>query len=435
MQTLEPEPVRVDRGDALLAEPTASPPRRAVRIETLLRGTIAAAMLGAAGIHFGMMGEHAGVSWSHGVFFATVAWLQVALAVLVLLRPVRLVALGGVLLNLAVLGVWIVSRTAGISIGGDGTPEQWGTVDAVCAAFEIVAVLACIGLLVRGFAQRPLSSGVGAASIAFVGLAVVVLTALVFSPALLDDAGDGVSADGHNHGAGGEAAPAADHHAAAPVDDRGLGMLGNGHHEEIGPEKPLTVEERTLLSHQIAITQSVAQRYPTVAAAEAAGYRRAGPYSPGLGAHYIKPSIEGLNADGVVDDKDAASPLSIIYDGTTPDSRVAGFMYYAASEADPQGFAGPNDIWHYHTNVCLKGMDTPLGADTSVSKKLCDSIGGTLMEKTAYMVHVWSVPGWESQQGLFGEVNPALTCPDGSYRQWPRREWVDHLLNTCRSAA
>jgi len=70
-----------------------------------------------------------------------------------------------------------------------------------------------------------------------------------------------------------------------------------------------------------------------------------------------------------------------------------------------------------------------------VSKKLCNSIGGALMEKTAYMVHVWSVPGWESQQGLFGEVNPALACPDGSYRQWPREQWRNHLLNTCRSAA
>ena len=30
--------------------------------------------IASAGIHFGVMGEHAGVSWSHGLFFAVVAW-------------------------------------------------------------------------------------------------------------------------------------------------------------------------------------------------------------------------------------------------------------------------------------------------------------------------------------------------------------------------
>jgi hypothetical protein len=50
------------------------------------------------------------------------------------------------------------------------------------------------------------------------------------------------------------------------------------------------------------------------------------------------------------------------------------------------------------------------------------------------MVHVWSVPGWESSQGLFGEVNPALACPDGTYYQRPPREWAAHPLNSCKSA-
>jgi hypothetical protein len=46
-------------------------------------------------------------------------------------------------------------------------------------------------------------------------------------------------------------------------------------------------------------------------------------------------------------------------------------------------------------------------------------------------VHVWSVPGWESQQGLFGEVNPALSCADGTYYQLPQEQWIDHPLNVC----
>jgi hypothetical protein len=431
MQTLEPTPVLAD---AARIEPPAPARRpRATRAEVPLRWGTAVALLGAAGIHFGMMGEHAGVSWTHGLFFGATAWLQVALAVLVLVRPTRPVAVVGIVTNLAVLGVWVVSRTIGIAIGGDGTPEAWGTVDGVCAVFEALAVVGCAGLLVRSVARRPLSSGVGVAAIGFVGVVVVALTGLVFSPAVLGDSGSGTSADGHQHGGAG-AEPAAAHAHAAPVDDRGLSALSNGHHHVIGPEQPLTADERAQLSHQIAITADVARRYPTVASAEAAGYRRAGPFSPGLGAHYIKPSGPALNADGVVDDVDAASPMAIIYDGTTPDAKVAGFMYYSMSATPPAGFAGPNDVWHYHTNVCLKGLDTPLGSDAQVSARQCAAVGGQLMDQTAYMVHVWSVPGWESQQGLFGEVNPALSCPDGSYHLWPKDLWKDHLLNVCRSA-
>jgi hypothetical protein len=51
------------------------------------------------------------------------------------------------------------------------------------------------------------------------------------------------------------------------------------------------------------------------------------------------------------------------------------------------------------------------------------------------MVHVWSVPGWESGQGLFGEMNPALACPDGTYYQRPMKEWAAHPTNVCKSAA
>ena len=95
----------------------------------------------------------------------------------------------------------------------------------------------------------------------------------------------------------------------APIDDKGLSALSNGHHHVIGAEQPLDAATRAQLTHQIAVTQDVAKMYPTVAAAEAAGYHRAGPYSPGLGAHYIRPTGEGLNFDGVMDDSDLLSPL------------------------------------------------------------------------------------------------------------------------------
>jgi hypothetical protein len=68
------------------------PRRHATTFGTLLRWCIAGLLFGAAGIHFAMMGEHAGVSWTHGLFFAGVAWAQLALGAAILLRP-RLVVL------------------------------------------------------------------------------------------------------------------------------------------------------------------------------------------------------------------------------------------------------------------------------------------------------------------------------------------------------
>ena len=61
-------------------------------------------------------------------------------------------------------------------------------------------------------------------------------------------------------------------------------------------------------------------------------------------------------------------------------------------------------------------IDTPFGADTTVSKALCDTVpGGVLDKQTPYMLHVWVVPGYESPEGVFSHLNEAITCRDGSY--------------------
>jgi hypothetical protein len=221
--------------------------------------------------------------------------------------------------------------------------------------------------------------------------------------------------------------------------DKGLSLLTNGHHHAMGEEKPMTRAERTALARQVELTHATAKRLPTVAAALAAGYQRVGPYLPGIGAHFIQLGPANFNVDGVVDDADIANPLAIIYEGTDPDDQIAGFMYYSMAKEMPEGFAGDNDVWHYHEDLCLKytanAIDAPYGLDHSATKKQCEAVGGSLMKQTQWMVHVWSVPGWESRQGLFGEVNPALMCPDGTYYQYKPSQWRFHPLNACRSAA
>jgi len=130
----------------------------------------------------------------------------------------------------------------------------------------------------------------------------------------------------------------------------------------------------------------------------------------------------------------------LIFDGTAQDSKLAGFMYIAFGTAGvPEGFAGPNDIWHFHTNICIVtnpdgSVDTPLGADKeNVPKELCDSYGGFLLKNSGYMLHVWTVPGYESSRGVFNEVNPALACADGTYYTKPIEE-LGTSLSLCADA-
>jgi len=49
------------------------------------------------------------------------------------------------------------------------------------------------------------------------------------------------------------------------------------------------------------------------------------------------------------------------------------------------------------------------------------------------MLHVWTVPGYESPKGVFNEVNPALTCADGTYYTKPIEE-LGTSLSLCADA-
>jgi hypothetical protein len=244
-----------------------------------------------------------------------------------------------------------------------------------------------------------------------------------------DDAAPGVAATQASDGDQAEAAPTADGtHAhteadaatAAAVDDRGFAALENGEQHAHTFTQAVSPEDRVELGRQLALTREVALRYPTVKDAEAAGLHRAGPFSPGLGAHYIAYGNALGNADGVMSDEDINKPLAWIYDGTDPDSRVAG-LFYMTGKADAEGFAGPNDVWHLHHDICIKTgangvIDSPLGADHDATKEQCDAVGGNLIEQTQYLLHVWTVPGYESPEGVFSHLSSAVTCDDGTYK-------------------
>jgi hypothetical protein len=453
-EVLDHRPAAAAGLDPALDEHLAwEPAARQGGVSLLARTTLAAPMVGAAVVHFAMVPSHVDEWTAEGIAFAVVAWLQVALAIALWRRPARTLLAAGIVLNAAVIAAWAWTRTAGSPWGPHADHAEAATfVDIASVVLEGLFVVAALAVLARpqlGTRARGRRAGAAAAVVPVAILALT--TAAIASPSARDHAAEshgdhGSAAEGGGHAHDEGAMGAGDHHdGAMPAghdhpagDDKGLGMLVNGHHGEM-TYVPLDALTQARLDGQLAATREVAATYPTLADAIKGGYTRQGPYSPGLGIHYGR--YHNPNTDGVMDREDLLHPMTLIYDGTEPASKLAGFMYYSFAEKQPEGFAGPNDHWHYHTNTCIKpvpdGLDAPFGADRSVTSEQCEAIGGAFLEKTGWMVHVWSVPGYEVPQeegGVFAEHNAKLACPDGTYYVRPMEEWPDHPLNVCRSA-
>ncbi len=393
--------------------------------------TALASLSAAAGvIHLALVPSHWSDAVVVGAGFAMAGVFQLWIAARILTHPSRALFRAAIVVNFLLIGAWAVSRTFGLPFGSNaGHPETVGFIDLTTVGFEIAFIVATLAVLRRPRTGSRSSAGrVGLGVLLPIAVAALTIAALT-SPSAADHA-----ADSHGEGAAGG-------HAHGDVDDKGLSLIHNGQHAQIEPQ-PLDDATQAKLDAQLDITRAVALRYPTVADAEAGGFTRVGPYIPGIGAHYLKISGGGLNFDGSVSDDDLANPLTVVYDGTAPDSPVAGFMFYSQSPIEPEGFAGRNDVWHYHEALCLDmsgpTIEAPYGLDHAATPAQCEAAGGRIMESSQYMVHVWSVPGYEvtnEHGGMFGEVNPKLDCPDGTYYMLPVDEWAAHKYNVCKTEA
>ena len=110
---------------------------------------VAALSLLAAMIHIWVMPEHFEEWWGYGTFFLVAAFAQGLYAPGLLLWPNRVILLAGVAGNLAIVILWLVTRTSGIPLFGPhaGDIEEMGTLDLVCTLAE-VGIIAGLGVLV-----------------------------------------------------------------------------------------------------------------------------------------------------------------------------------------------------------------------------------------------------------------------------------------------
>lgn len=395
-----------------------------------LRWFLAALSVGAAFIHFAVSGEHYSLSWAHGSFFAVIAWLQLAWAVGVILRPTRRLLVAGVLLNAGIIGVWAMSRIWGVPVGPDAwTPETITLADVLSTGFEAGIVVFSLAVLVRpALASRRLRPALALPGVGVAALSVAVVSSMAVAPAFAGGSGNG----GHNHSAAAEGSAAHAGHGVigtnAPVGDTPCeksgppaseGQISNvGGHGHSGPLKWQEMDRATRdqLGQQLDIAHAVTLQYPTVADAEADGYHMVTPYVPCIGAHYIKISnmIHGF---------DPAKPSMLLYDGTNPDSKIVGLSYSVLGDPNkpPDGFAGPNDPWHKHDSnggLCLKGA-VVIGAENTSQAK-CEAMGGKKAPlHNLWMNHTWVADAWPSSWGLFSAENPDLGGKIGNINATP----------------
>ncbi len=133
----------------------------------------AALSLAAALIHLWVMPEHFEEWWGYGTFFLVSALPQVLYVPLLLRWPTRMILLPGVSGNLAIVLLYILTRTVGIPLFGPhaGEVEGVGFVD-VCATTSELGIVAVLGaVLLRGLSseRRRLVLLVGAVALVSVG--------------------------------------------------------------------------------------------------------------------------------------------------------------------------------------------------------------------------------------------------------------------------
>jgi len=228
---------------------------------------------------------------------------------------------------------------------------------------------------------------------------------------------DGTDGAAGGHDAGGHDAGAEAHGVAVPWEagespcekatkgqDPEESNTGEGHNHH-GPleQKAISAEDQAKLIEEQKLARSVITKYPTVADAEADGYKKSTDYIPCIGAHYTKISL--------VAKFDPAAPSELLFAGTKPDSEIIGLSYLIFHPGGmPDGFSGPNDVWHQHSSnggLCLNRDGVVVGGEQT-SPEECERRGGRKNAlKDIWMVHDWVAAGWDCSWGVF-----AAECPE-----------------------
>jgi hypothetical protein len=364
-----------------------------VRLPMLV--AIAALCSGAAGlIHAVAAGSHAADTTLVWLFTAA-ALAQVGWAGFIAVNPTSIGLVAGAVMNLALVGVWVLTRTTGLAmVDALAEPEVVGRQDlsaALLAGASAVCALAALRT-----SSRPARPGVLGA---LAGVAMVPMLIGMLQPSAHTHGGHvaGETAAGdHAHAAG-----AVDPHAAA--EDSHAAGADHAHEVAPAPTDPvlaalvadpvfnggdtsgLTVEQLTAAKELIVSTRSaIATGFTDEASVTAAGYR-----SIGDGRRAGVTYEHFINLAYIVDDHtlDPTRIESLVFEVTNGSKRLATAMYIlgpGSTMADVPEIAGDLTAWHDHQNLCWDGAGRLAGILVDGKCR-----PGGKLRATPPMIHVW----------------------------------------------
>jgi hypothetical protein len=349
------------------------------------------ASLGAGSVHAAAVGAHSEHRQAV-VTFTIVALAQLGWGVVALMRPGRVMAALGAVINGAAIAGWVAAKTQsdGISfVDGLDRKEAVQFADGLAATFAGIAIV-CGVLAVFWYAMRTWFG-----SVAFFGTALVTAVVTMFG---MVSAGSHAHADDHGGGATGTARH--DHGGAPMPEQAGPGHDDHGAAAVIPPkpyhpDKPIDLsgvpgvseKEQAEAENLIAITLLRLPKYADYRVAERDGYVSIGDGVTGT-EHFVKLSY--------FDDEHIMNPdfpESLVYDvdRATGTRTLAAAMYMLNTGKtldDVPKLGGKLIQWHIHDNLCFNSQARIAGI--APPDQPCPE--GTARGGLNPMVHVWIRP-------------------------------------------
>ncbi|MGQ0831934.1 MAG: hypothetical protein ACT4OV_09675 [Microthrixaceae bacterium] len=338
------------------------------------RAVVGGASLAAGAVHAAAIGTHSEHRQAM-VAFTIVAAIQLGFGALVLARSSRvLLALGG-LVNLLLLGGFVLAKVDGIwFIDGLDTKERLQTADGVAAALAVVIVLAATAALLRlgegRIAGHPLLTG---------GTAVVVAALAI--PGMLTAGTHAHGASAHDTHAASDASPAARTEPASAVPPKAYDPTLP---IDLSGVPGVTPQQQARAENLLAITILRLPKFADPVTAEAMGFVSIGDGFLGH-EHYL--NLANMNDDKILDPD---YPESLVYDTSGPTKRLAAAMFMmnpGDTLADVPDVGGKLTQWHVHDNLCFNGAQV---AGLTDAEGKC-APGLTKGAETP-MIHVWIEP-------------------------------------------
>jgi hypothetical protein len=362
----------------------------------------AAASIASGAIHFSVVGEHYTEAWYFGVFFMLAAFAQVLWAVVVIARPTRRVLVAGMALQVALVGIYLWTRTTGLPIGPEPwQPEDVAFLDIMATLFEVIAAGTAILLIARPL-DRPISRRLSLSTFGMAALLIAALTSASLASGSSEASGMSGMADG-SAGSSMAGMPGMDGAtpSGTPLSLATNSPAGNiawpasmgemeGGMQMAGPActaAPTAGQQQAAVD---LVNQTVADttQYRSLTAAKAAGYVPITPSGRPV-VHYVNP-IYYAQTQSPSQVLNPQAPQSLVYANTKTGPVLVAAMYIMPNGASADATPDPGGCltqWHIHTNLCFNGRSQVVGVDSSGT---CPT--GSANRTTQPMMHVWVAP-------------------------------------------